>query len=267
MFLPSGKIASPQVHRANVLGFTLIEIISVIVILSILAALGGKFVVESTAAYRTANTRGQLVNTGRKAVERMTRQLRGALPNSLRITNSNMCIEFFPIAGGGGYLGPVPDVSNGAFASATINVSPHTLDFGAASFVSLGAASAAELYGVNPVSRATLSARTANSLTLSAAKTWQRNSVAQRFYLLGAPQAFCVVANQLRFYDNQNATTANVSLASSYSLLADSVASVSPFALTVASDNRNVNVQFNLNFVRNNESVALHQSVMVRNVP
>lgn len=257
-------------------GFTLIEIITVIIILAIVAALGGKIMVESTKSYQTTQARSRLVNTGRQALERMSRQLRDALPNSIRITNvtaTTSCVEFMPIASGGNYINAVPDSANSAAASATINVSPHTIDFGNAQFVSIGASASSELYGASPVSRATLSSRSATLLNLSAAKTWQRNSVAQRFYLLDFPQAFCVISNQLRFYPNQNATTALVDTASSYSLLADNVTAATPFSLTAGSENRNVNVLFNITFTNNmgssafSQAVTFNQSVMIRNVP
>ncbi len=57
-------------------GFTLIEVITVIVILSVLATMGGTFMVESTKSYQATQTRSRLVNTGRQAIERMSRQLR-----------------------------------------------------------------------------------------------------------------------------------------------------------------------------------------------
>jgi MSHA biogenesis protein MshO len=248
-------------------GFTLIEMITVIVILSILAAMGGTFVVESTKSYQSSQTRSRLVNTGRQAIERMTRQLRIALPYSLRITNSGMCVEFMPLASGGNYSGAVPDLLNGAPASNALTVSPHTIDFGEASFVSVGAMATSELYGVNPGARATLSARTNTHITLSAAKVWQRNSLQQRFYLLNKPQAFCVVNQQLRFYDNQLVADAGVDLNSSFSLLADNVSAATPFALTAGSENRNTQVQFNLTFARLAESIAFNHLVMIRNVP
>jgi MSHA biogenesis protein MshO len=251
-------------------GFTLIEVIAVIVILSIVAVLGTKFVVDSTKSYQSTQTRSRLVNTGRQAVERMSRQLRIALPYSVRITNvaaGSACVEFMPIASGGNYINSVPDVVNGVTASATMNVSPHTINFGAAQYVTIGAMSSAEIYGISPVSRATLSSRTAILLNLSAAKIWQRNSIKRRFYLLDLPQAFCVIANQLRFYDNQDATSASVNTGAAYSLLADNVSATTLFALTAGSENNNVNVLFNLTFTRSGESVAFNQSVMIRNVP
>lgn len=255
-------------------GFTLIELITVIIILSILAATGTGFIVESTKSYQSTQTRSRLVNTGRQAVERMSRQLRVSLPYSVRITNSNTCLEFMPIASGGNYSGVnglnngfVPDALNGAAATSAVNVSPHVIAFGNAQFVSIGAMAATELYGTNPVSRATLASRTVNTLTLSVARIWQRNSVNQRFYLLDFPQAFCVVNNELRFYAEQDASSDSVDLNSSYSVMADSVTAAAPFALTAGSENRNTIVQFNITFAVKAESVAFNHSVMIRNVP
>jgi MSHA biogenesis protein MshO len=171
-----------------------------------------------------------------------------------------------PIASGGNYISAVPDTANNAPVSAAINVSPHAIDFGVAQYVSIGAMSSAELYE-NPLSRAILSSRTPILLNLSAAKRWQRNSLRRRFYLLNFPQAFCVIANQLRLYENQDATSATVNTSSAYSILADNVALGAPFSLSAGSENNNVNVLFNLTFTQNGESIAFNQSVMIRNVP
>ncbi|MES2674842.1 MAG: prepilin-type N-terminal cleavage/methylation domain-containing protein [Pseudomonadota bacterium] len=251
-------------------GFTLIEVITVVVILSIVAVLGGKFVVDSTRSYQSTQTRSRLLNTGRQAIERMSRQLRVALPYSARITNvaaGAACIEFFPVVSGGTYITAVADTLNGVLVPrATVDVSPHTIDFGAAQYVSIGAMSSAELYE-SPVSRATLSSRTSSQLNLSAAKRWQQNSPRRRFYLLDSPQAFCLIANQLRFYDNQDATGTGVNINSTHSVIAENVTAVTPFALSAASESRNLNVLLNLTFTLNGEFVEFNQSVTIRNVP
>ena len=276
--------------KKNSQGFTLIESITVIVVLAILAALGGSFVVSSTDSYRTTQARSKLVNTGRQAIERMTRQLRIALPYSVRLTNGNMCVEFMPIVSGGTYRGRldaasnsyteyVPDLVNGATATTTLTVAPHTIDFGTPQFVSIGAMRAAELYGATPTSLATLTSRTSTQINFAPARGWSRNSLSKRFYLLDAPQAFCVVGNQLRFYSNQSATANDVDVSSPFSLLAENVTAATPFLLTAGSENRNTVVQFNINFevrirVRiganagsGTESIAFNNSVMIRNVP
>ncbi len=274
----------PNTHK-SIRGFTLLEVITVIVILAILSVLGTRFVLDTTKAYQSTQTRARLINTGRQAVERMSRQLRVSLPYSVRLTNGNMCLEFMPIASGGNYRGAlngtgtayteyVPDLINTATPSGTLVVSPHTVDFGSAQYVSIGAMTDTELYGASPSSRATLISRTSTQLTYSPAKGWARNSVNKRFYLLDKPQAFCVVNNQLRFYDNQDVTAASVDTSAASSLLADNVTgTTTPFALTAGSENRNTVVQFNITFMQGTsiaqgaESVVINHAVMIRNVP
>lgn len=255
-----------QKSCAGYRGFTLIELIVVLVVLSILAVMGAQFVVSSTQNYEATRTRALLVNTGRAALERMNRQLRGALPYSVQITNGGNCVRFMPIAGGGIYSSPVPDVANAAAASASIAVLPHGVEFGSANWVSIGAMSAGELYSGNQ-SIAGLSGRSATNLTLGGAKVWARNSINRRFYLLDNPQAFCVAANQLRFYPNLNRTDANVDLTGNFDLMAAQVNAPAPFSLSPGSENRNTLVFIDISFVSGGESVEFQQQVMIRNVP
>jgi MSHA biogenesis protein MshO len=248
-------------------GFTLIELIAVILILGLLSSFSAGFIVDAVDSYRINQERALIAATGRQALERMTRQLRGALPYSIRIVNGGSCLQFMPLAGGGQYLSPVPDSANGASARSSISVAPHGVDFGSASYLAIGAMGPTELYGISPVSRASLSSRTATSLTLTAAKIWQRNSPTQRFYLLDSPQAFCVLANQLRFFANQDVSTASVNTAGASSLMAASVTSTTPFTLLASTDLRNINVQINLTFVQGRHQMNFAQEVMLRNVP
>ena len=273
-----------SITTKNSRGFTLIETITVIVVLAILAALGGSFVVESTRSYQATQASSSLMNVSRQALERMTRQLRVSLPYSVRLTNpgvsgSNMCIEFMPIVSGGNYRGAlnasgtaytefVPDSVNGAAVSGTMVVSPHTIDFGTAQFVSIGAMASTELYGSTAASRATLTSRTTTQLDFTPARGWLRNSVNKRFYLLDKPQAFCVVGNQLRFYSDQDANSNTVDLTSAFSVLAENVTgTTTPFALTAGSENRNTIVKFNIIFKDGTTSFTFDHSVMIRNVP
>lgn len=260
-------------------GFTMLEVVAVIVILALVAGLGAKFVTDSTNAYQSAQTRFKLINTGRQAVESMSRQLRVSLSYSVRITNNDNCLEFLPIVGGGYYLQPVSDAVNGVPASSNIDVAPHTPDFGFPHFVTIGAAAGVspgvEVYGANPVSRATLSSRDATHLVLSAPKTWQRNSLGQHFFLLDNPKAFCVIDGELRLYNDQDITettlanAVDTSLSSPFTLLADNVTTPVPFSLSQGSENRNVVLTFNITFAHSasGESINLNQSVMIRNVP
>lgn len=245
-------------------GFTLIELITVIVLLSILAIIGTGFVVKTTEAYQRTQTRALLVNTSRQALERMTRQLRIALPYSVRVTNSGSCLEFMPIAAGGNYFNPVPDANNSAAATVTINASPVVVDFGTPRYVTIGAMTTSEIYGASPASRANYAN---GNLVLTAAKSWQRNSINKRYYLLDNPQAFCVVGDVLRFYTGIDVALADVNIASASDIIARNVSATTPFALAAGTENRNTAIIISLDFSSGGETINFTQRVLIRNVP
>ncbi|WP_036187063.1 PilW family protein [Marinimicrobium agarilyticum] len=248
-------------------GFSLIELITVVVVLAVLATVGTGFIVSATESYQKTQTRAALVNTARMALERMTRQLRGAMPYSVRVTNSGNCVEFMPVAGGGFYRNPVPDKANNAPDHASIDTAPHSVDFGSADFISIGAMDSGELYGGAPVSLALVSSRSATSVGFPS-RDWQRNSIGRRFFLLNAPQGFCLFGGQLRFYPNQDRTAAGIDVTSSYDLLAQGAQPMgAPFTLSSASDSRNVLVRMNIAFAEGDESLDFEQEVLIRNVP
>ncbi|MBK8186198.1 MAG: type II secretion system protein [Cellvibrio sp.] len=86
----------------------MIELITVVVILGIISSIGVSFAVKTSQSYQQTQARAKLTMHARQALERMSRQLRSALPYSIRVVNSGQCIEFTPIASGGFYLNPLP---------------------------------------------------------------------------------------------------------------------------------------------------------------
>ncbi|MGH1371204.1 MAG: PulJ/GspJ family protein [Cellvibrionaceae bacterium] len=257
--------------RTSSRGFTLIELIAVIVILSIMGTFSVRFIVSTLDNYNRTVDRGKLVAHGRQALERMTRQLRAAVPNSVRVTNTNQCVEFLPIAGGGNYIGELPDASNNAAALAMINSGGYQVTFGSALYVYVAALTSNEIYSGSAVSTSVAGAEdhSDNTLSLAAAHQFLRNSVSNRFYLADNPAAFCVVANELRYYSGYAtpATTTGVPTGTG-SLMAQGVASNgSPFTLSASTEERNSLLAMRLTFTRSSETVALNQEVLIRNVP
>ena len=83
-------------------GFTLIEMIMVIVLLGILSTVLIVFIITPFQAARDMEQRAELVDAADLALNRITRELRSALPNSVRVHGSRH-VEFIGTVSGGRY--------------------------------------------------------------------------------------------------------------------------------------------------------------------
>lgn len=90
-------------------GFTFMELVVVITVLGIVSVAIGKFIVPAITAQQDVERRAALVDAAESALRRMSRDIRVALPNSLRITNviagggSGFAIEMIPTVDGARY--------------------------------------------------------------------------------------------------------------------------------------------------------------------
>lgn len=163
-------------------GFTLIEAIMVIVITGVIASMVAVFVKTGVDSYFDSTRRAQLTDTADVALRRLAREVRLAVPNSLRVahTGGSYYIEFVPSKSGGRYRneGDGSDGGNFLCSSGSVNTTFDVLgampDASANDFVaifndaSLGASgSPCNVYCGG--SRATINSVGASSLTTSAA--------------------------------------------------------------------------------------------------
>lgn len=75
-------------NRSRHTGFTLIELITVIVLIGALVAVSAIFIVEPFRAIDDMRRRAELVDEAQLIIERMSREIGTALPNSVRIDSS-----------------------------------------------------------------------------------------------------------------------------------------------------------------------------------
>lgn len=85
-------------------GFTLIEAVVAIVITGIVAAMVSMFIRVPVQQYMDAEARVAITDVADTAMRRMGRDLRLALPNSVRVDATGKYIEFLLTSGGGRYL-------------------------------------------------------------------------------------------------------------------------------------------------------------------
>ncbi|MCL1078249.1 type II secretion system protein [Parashewanella spongiae] len=87
-------------------GFTLVELITVIMILGIVLIGVSGFITFGTRIFVDSSSVDQALSDSRFALQRMTRELRTAMPNSLRVTSGvgYQCIEFVPIVTASSYV-------------------------------------------------------------------------------------------------------------------------------------------------------------------
>lgn len=98
--------------RPHQAGFTLVELIMVIVIMGVIGGIVAVFIKSPIDAYFASARRAALTDVADTAVRRMARDLRKALPNSIRNPNSQ-CLEFIPTRTGGRYRADVDAAGNG----------------------------------------------------------------------------------------------------------------------------------------------------------
>lgn len=254
-------------------GFTVIELVIVIVLMSIVSLAGVEVIRSSTEAYVDMSNRQGLSSAARHAVERLSRELRAALPGSVR-TNAN-CLEYLPILVAGRYF-TIPVET----PATTMQVVPVAADLqsesGRIAVYSVGANVYDTSTGLLSPSASFEPPDGDNVVTLrwSGNHSFAYRSPNDRFYMVAEPVSYCVDGDYLFRYNGYalNGTQPDIAdlpaALPDRALLVDGVSgSVLPFSVAEPGLTRNAMVEFNLQFSAGGEVLQLTHEAQLRNVP
>lgn len=286
-------MASPlsAVNKKSTLGFTLVEMVTVILILGILVVGVSSFIIFGTRIFVESSSVDQVLSQSRFAVERVTRELRSALPNSLRVNTDSLtyqCIEFVPIEASTTYL-TMPIVPAAAASTGIVILDNTVSAIRVNQFAWIYPLIDADVYSSARQKRAQVKTiATAPSplehqvtLTFTAPTRFAEASPRQRIYFGSSPVSYCFEkgpsGNELQLLRyagySFNAIQPNPAAMGTGVLIAQSVANVLnngadlPLILTPSSLVNNAMVHLQPRFNVNGETFQYRHQVQVINVP
>lgn len=263
---------------SSVRGFTLVELILVIVVLGIVALATTSYIGLGSRIYVETADRDRLLNQSRFAIERMVRELRNVVPNSVRVSGN--CLEFMPLINAGRYVNvPTAPTSGTGFqifsASPAVNWTAQTGDY-----LTIYPVQTDDIYTLsrNRTVRLTGVTNAWPLITFAfASHSFPTLSPSNRFYLMRQPVSYCVVGNQLWRHTGygllaSQPTQSSFSSAAGYRrvLMAEGLnqGAQAPFVFTQGVLSRNSVVHLFLSFSSNfSDNLFFNQEVHVPNVP
>lgn len=267
-------------------GFTLVELVMVIVILGVIGGMVAVFMRGPIDAYIDSSRRAALTDVADTTVRRIARDLRKALPNSVRTPNAQ-CLEFIPTKTGGRYRA---DDTAAALTFAAADSSFNMLGSNAALppdqrisrgdvvvVYNLGIPGASAYLGNNAAvvtatpTEAGTPPETTISLPALPALQFPLASGNNRFHVVpGAERVVAYVCSGGNLYRTASAVFNPASCLATGAILARNVSACS-FAYTGSEDlNRNALVNMTLQLTDPtdlNETVSLQHQVHVNNTP
>ena len=255
-------------------GFTVVELVTVIVVLGILALGTTRFLGDATDGFAQTQSRTQLVADVEAGWLALARSLRGAVPGSVRTSPLGDCVEYLPIVAGTRYVNAPIGVSG----DEVWTVPPVGYTFAANE--RLVVPQVQSVYALtnpgptSPIATGTsLLADGRLRFTLGAPHQFGVASQRDRLYVVAAPESYCLDGGALYHYRNYGYVGAQPLPASLPSTLPDRVrtiaqiSSVLPvFTYTPATLHRNAAVAVSLTVLRGGDQLDLEQIIHVRNV-
>lgn len=272
-----------RAHR----GFTLLEAVVVIMLTGIVGVMVSSFIRQPVDAYVDQTRRAELTDAADGALRRMARELRGALPNSVRVDPTSTYLEFLPVRSAGRYRsaltaaggGDMLDFSSSSDGSFDVLGPPVSASAGDQLVVHNLGLPGADAYDGS--SRRALTS-TGTSLThigyTVGGTQFPYASPNHRFQIVGAPVSFgCTPvaggAGSLRRYTGYGLVATQpgagtlAALSGANNALLTAFVSACAFSYSNSATTRSGVVTLRLTLTSGGESITLLQQVQVENSP
>jgi MSHA biogenesis protein MshO len=259
-------------------GFTLLELIIVIVLLGIISVGTTGFIVNSVKGYSDMARRDGIAATSRVAMDRMVRELRNALPNSPRTKQdaSGLCLEYIPILDATSYLSIPVNSSASSFSIVPFTEAPElgkTAIYPISTTAVYQTGSPAVISPEISSSAATLVGAGAVELALAEVHQYPAGSPSKRMFIIDAPVSFCLVGDRLYRYSNYARSAIQPmpvylpGTEPNRALLAYPLTGMQPFTVVNATLQRNALIMLEFSVEQNSEKLLIQQEVQIRNAP
>jgi MSHA biogenesis protein MshO len=256
-------------------GFTLVELVMVIVLLAIVATISVQFVTLSTRGAIDLSTRQQRAFSGVVIGEQITRALREALPGSVRVNSDGSCIEWMPVLAVSNYLslpsGGTPDSFEAVPLASGASAQGRVVVYGYGSnLYSTGSPGPLSPPATVPVGPSPVTV----TFDGGAIHRFTTQSPERKFFVIEAPRTFCQQGRFLyryRDYDIKSsvASALPATMPEREVLAAGLVPGSLVFEVVPPTLQRSgvVSFQFQLQSPESGELTRVSQEVQIRNVP
>ncbi|EHA1126590.1 prepilin-type N-terminal cleavage/methylation domain-containing protein [Vibrio navarrensis] len=254
-------------------GFTLIEMVISIILLAVVGLFLGSVIRQGLSIYVDSSAREALIQQGRFVTERLSRELREAVPNSVMVNNDKTCIEFLPITNSAIYS-ELPSAA-GPFRLLPINKQVTqderlvVLPRDAQSLLGYPSPNAEQIALITQ----SVVFNASNQLTMvdvpiSAANPFSLQSPARRVYFYRTPVAFCYRDNRLYRYADYDFTRSALepSELGTGVLMAENLSQAS-FEEAEPELQRNGLIKIELIFADRGEEVRFDHDALIYNTP